>query len=400
LAAVQNPPVRGSAFQTRLNTIVKRAPDAKPFGWAPPEETKIIQDLENTIANSPDLINARGNNGLTPLVEAASKGQLAVVRFLLDNHADVNGTTGAGPHYEQTALHQAASAGHKSIVELLLARGARVNATDAAGRTPLHMAAERGFQAVAQVLIDKGADANAASTGGASPLHFAVIGLHPGMIQLLLTNKADINARDTSGWTPLVSAVNRGNPELVELLLASGADVNIETESGGSALTEIIQRKSDLITRILLEAGANPNVVGVNAARAQLAKQSFGTAPLHAAAMQRNVQLMELLLKYKADPNLADESGRAPLHYVIDHEPALKLLLAAGANPDLPVAQAKVSVSGVSSGETPLHIAVRFGDTRAVQQLLAAKAQPDIHAGGNTPLFMAIAHGGRRDVAK
>src|SRR5207245_819362 len=121
------------------------------------EEAKEIQRLKDIIKNSPDLINAKDQNGWTPLHTAANKGQLAVASFLLENKAEVN----AKDNSDSTPLHQATSRGHRAMVELLLAHGANVSAKENSNTTPLHYAAMKGYLSVAQALVAQGADVNA-----------------------------------------------------------------------------------------------------------------------------------------------------------------------------------------------------------------------------------------------
>ena len=60
-----------------------------------------------------------------------------------------------------TPLHIAAIRGNKEIAELLIAKGADVNAKAENDNTPLHQAAFWGHSEIAELLISKGADINA-----------------------------------------------------------------------------------------------------------------------------------------------------------------------------------------------------------------------------------------------
>jgi ankyrin repeat protein len=62
--------------------------------------------------------------GATALVYAAQEGHIDTVKFLLDNHADINIVTKLG----QTPLSQAAFHKHLDIVKLLIERGAKLDA--------------------------------------------------------------------------------------------------------------------------------------------------------------------------------------------------------------------------------------------------------------------------------
>ena len=65
---------------------------------------------------------------------AAINGHKDVAELLLANKAEVNAKDNNGV----TPLHLAAFNGHKDVAELLLANKAEVNAKDNDGETPLH----------------------------------------------------------------------------------------------------------------------------------------------------------------------------------------------------------------------------------------------------------------------
>jgi ankyrin repeat protein len=100
--------------------------------------------VELLLANRAD-VNAKNNDGWTPLYTAAETGHKDVVELLLANRADVN----AKDNGSRTPLHAAAESGHKDVVELLLANGAEVNAKANNGWTPLKEAADEAAWASA-----------------------------------------------------------------------------------------------------------------------------------------------------------------------------------------------------------------------------------------------------------
>ena len=83
------------------------------------EEDAELHRIQNLLKDSPDLINARNSEGLTPLQDAAARGRVSVLQFLLANHALLEVRSSSG----ETALTIAAAQGHKPVVELLLEKG-------------------------------------------------------------------------------------------------------------------------------------------------------------------------------------------------------------------------------------------------------------------------------------
>jgi ankyrin repeat protein len=104
-----------------------------------------------------DIVLASG----TPLAYAIESNNAEVVKYFIENGADVNldGTSG-DRHFnipEHKPLHIAAEKGNKEIVELLIKNGADVNAKDAVKSTPLSIATKEGHIEIAELLIANGA---------------------------------------------------------------------------------------------------------------------------------------------------------------------------------------------------------------------------------------------------
>src|SRR6266480_1935699 len=82
------------------------------------------------------------------LLRAAADGDANIVRELLAEGADVNGTTEGG----RTALMLSALLGHEEIVTLLLNAGANAQLQDKVGLTALDWATRRGFARIIQLI--------------------------------------------------------------------------------------------------------------------------------------------------------------------------------------------------------------------------------------------------------
>jgi ankyrin repeat protein len=91
---------------------------------------------------------ARNPQRVAPVHAAASVGDTASMRLLLDHGADPN----ARQHAGFVPLHATAANGDRATTELLLARGADVEAKTDDGKTPADLAADRGHGELAEWL--------------------------------------------------------------------------------------------------------------------------------------------------------------------------------------------------------------------------------------------------------
>ena len=202
------------------------------------------------------------------LLYAASKGHIEAVKQHLAAGTDVNAKHDNGV----TPLHGAVTFGHNEIVELLIAEGADVNAKGVGGTTPLdwavdsahsdqetadllrkhggktgdwldadksiHKAARAGHIEAVKQHLAAGADVNGKEEWGWTPLHFTTT---KEIAELLIGNGADVNAKNDGGFTPLHYAASRRDKEIAELLIAKDADVNAKMEDGDTPLDWAIE---------------------------------------------------------------------------------------------------------------------------------------------------------------
>ncbi|WP_322991263.1 ankyrin repeat domain-containing protein [Limnohabitans sp.] len=112
-------------------------------------------------------VEVRNDKDESPLMLAALKGYLVLVKKLVERDADVNKTG-------WTALHYAASGGHTQVIDFLLENSAYIDAESPNGTTPLMMAAMYGSPESVKLLIQAGADLNVKNMVGMTALDFAV----------------------------------------------------------------------------------------------------------------------------------------------------------------------------------------------------------------------------------
>ena len=155
--------------------------------------------------------------------EAARDGNIEAVKQHLADGADVNARVNDG----WTPMHFAIDYGRKEVAELLIAEGADVNAKDDADGSLLHFATDSGYKEVAELLITKGADVNAKRVNGWTPLHCTTnIGLKE-TAELLISKGADLNSKNADGETPLDLAEG----EMADLLRKHGGKTGEELKA-------------------------------------------------------------------------------------------------------------------------------------------------------------------------
>ncbi|CAN5799663.1 hypothetical protein BH11MYX3_BH11MYX3_29960 [soil metagenome] len=150
--------------------------------------------------------------GRTPLMAAASRGEVASVRALLDAGAPLG-----------EAFGTAAVSEHADVMGLLLERGATANGPDYEQRPTLV---------------------------------WAVIDRNLALVEYLLAHGADINGRDPEGQTPLhwAAIVDPGTPAIIDRLVRGGADPLATTNAGKTALDLAIEHENPLAVRALRAA--------------------------------------------------------------------------------------------------------------------------------------------------
>lgn len=225
-----------------------------------------VDRVAHLLEADPSQINARDDQGFTPLIHAAMYADEPLVRLLLEKGADPNAKNDDGV----TALMQVTNSVPKS--RALLEAGAEVNAQSDIGNTPLIRAAVYADGTpLVQLLLEHHADVNLCNSFGDSPLIAAAISGNLDTLRLLLDHgaKTDVdlplNPVDrkgqplhpvfSGGQSALMWSALLGREEAARLLLDRGAEVNA-THLFGSALTISAWRGNTEVARLLLDRGA------------------------------------------------------------------------------------------------------------------------------------------------
>jgi hypothetical protein len=203
------------------------------------------------------------------------------------------------------------------------------------------------------------------------PLHAAAYRNDVTALTRLAERGANLNAvcaiqvRHQVPHTPLDYAGMNYKKDTVLHLLSLRADASIGC---GEPMYQAVYRRDRDMVEELLKAKAEPNMP---------CQKHHGARPLSKAVSKTAVDIVELFLQYKADPNGCEPNASTALHHAVTGKTVgrqqvdiVTMLLAAKASVNQPN----------SNGETPLQLAVRRGygddDQRTVMRLLAdAQAQ-------------------------
>ena len=123
--------------------------------------------VASTLIASPKTnVEARNGKDESPLMLASLSGLLDLAKQLIDRGADVN-KPGWAP------LHYAATKGHLAVMDLLLENHAYIDAASPNGSTPLMMASLYGTASAVKLLLEAGADPLLKNEQGLTAIDFA-----------------------------------------------------------------------------------------------------------------------------------------------------------------------------------------------------------------------------------
>ncbi|KAG6514691.1 hypothetical protein ZIOFF_025061 [Zingiber officinale] len=153
----------------------------------------------------------------------------------------------------RSALHFAAREGRTEVCQYLLEElKLDVDVKDDDGETPLIHASRQGHYLTAKYLLEQGADPSASSDLGATALHHAAGIGNLELMKLLLSKGVDIESQSDAG-TPLIWAAGHGQPDAVKFLLEHHAKANAETDDNITPLLSVVAAESLPCLELLLE---------------------------------------------------------------------------------------------------------------------------------------------------
>jgi len=182
-----------------------------------------------------------------PLLQAASEGNIPLLKQLIDSDCDINATNKQG----WTPLFCATENLHLSTISFLLQHRANVQHSSNDGMNVLHVLGEnrsidfpdtkneksqnkKELFKIWKLFIESGVSMVAGNEIGETPFHLVCLRGDLDVVKFLL-NKGyvkNVNVFNNNGDTPLHYASRKGNKKIIDLLLKHGADLTLKSKFG------------------------------------------------------------------------------------------------------------------------------------------------------------------------
>ena len=389
-------------------------------------ESAVLRIVIGAIRDNNELMNIYDSKRNTPLHHCIKFQSTEALNHLIgvpECHVNEKNLEG------DTPLHIACSLENVAIVRSLLLNGADLSQHNNAGNTPIHIACNfQIFDNLMTLLDCSRCDPNVQNGKGDTALHivcrmkdseckFLQVLLSAPGVDTSIKNEASIlplEEVDEDGCPPLHNACQYGNSALVESLLEKGADILRRSKPGNAPIHIACMNRHLKCLKVLLDCSrCDANQRNADGERAldilcKMGKfedrhveclrmlvrcdinqaRSTGVTPLHIACKNGNVHIIQLLLKENCNyVNVLDNHGDTPLHIAVESvkrtvEMVKCLLESHTCNPNL---QNKL-------GYAPLHVASRLTNVMVIE-ILTMDKRCDVNVqskNGNTPLHTAI----------
>lgn len=315
-----------------------------------------------------------------PLLELATSE--AMLQELLKRSSSE--TSENSKELKRRAIRRSASKGYTATLQHLLKENPEIGDEHDKGETLLHIAARAGeYEIVNHLIKSTKIPPETKDNDGRTALSLAAQEGHVRIVQVLAPQTpTGKEGTDGDGNTPLYHASRTGKLEVVSFLLGEANqgvdpdDLSILNNENKGPLFAAVKGKHTEVVKLLLRQQADPNVV----------ESDYGYTPLHSAVGSRSLEIIDLLLRADGiNGNALDTSGRTPMFCAAwdGAEEVVRRLIAAGwvdASPRY------------SDGWCPIHAAY---DNKDILELLVKEANMKVDTAdkrGSTALHLAVSY--------
>uniref|UniRef100_UPI003AAF7AF5 ankyrin repeat and SOCS box protein 3 isoform X1 n=1 Tax=Centroberyx gerrardi TaxID=166262 RepID=UPI003AAF7AF5 len=275
-------------------------------------------------------VDSRDNRGWNALHEAAAAGSKECVREILSAAADSSRGCRAYvdslTHEGESACYLAAQRGHLAVIRFLLKAHANINQPTNDLSCPLYAAVDGGHKEIVELLVSKGAEVNGTHTASCwTCLHQAVYKGHSDIVRILVT-VCHLEALDDHKITPLFVAAQYGQQDCLKILVDAGANVNAQAADLATPLMIASQEGHEGCVDVLLDHRANPNLA---------CSRDWPQLPIHAAAEFGHSGILKRLIAVTDRVCDRGDGMVSPLYAAVrTQSKSVKLLLREGYSPD------------------------------------------------------------------
>ncbi|CAC5391829.1 unnamed protein product [Mytilus coruscus] len=241
------------------------------------------------------------------------------------------GSTSMMTKYQELPIHialknESTSEAHFRDINLLLQRCKTIDTSHM--NSSLIMAAKFCNFEIIDKIIKLGADVNFKNGDGNTALHTYMdcLDFDLKVVSTMLQHGATFNELNDSMETPLMRYIIRGRREVltenVVFMVDNGADVNICGDRRNSALILAITNDIPEIVETLIKAKANVNHIGENgntALHLVLAKGHTSHSKVSSKDTKNSIPLLDCLLKEHPRLDVKDQDDETPLTKVFKH---------------------------------------------------------------------------------
>nr|WP_314626007.1 ankyrin repeat domain-containing protein [uncultured Noviherbaspirillum sp.] len=379
----------------------------RPTNWTPFHEAALSTSSIEVVERLEIFAKAVKDGDIDTAARMIASGSMVM------DEADGNG---------DTPLVIAATSGNLETIRLLLCVGAKVHTTDRSARSPLMCAAAKRHFAAIKVLLTAGSDPLWADIHGRNALDYAVdaddadllkallAGMNAGgrlykdmpaligkaavagkiaSVRMLLDMKADLP--DARGCLALAVMATTNQLKAVQTLLAAGANLHHRDRDGHTAFTLAAANGRVDIVKALFAYRPGPLTEAEWIRKLQNETDNDGRSGLMLAALNRRSDMLDLLIEEGAEVLKKDRHGRDAMWWA-----AAK----GGREMTSTLEENKASpyISDMQ-GNTVFHAAAANGNHDVIRRYCGttyADSSLNINApnrDGDTPLILAARHG-------
>ena len=201
-----------NVIETIVEQTKKRLKLTPEFSLSEEEKSQNLEIFKNFINAKTQIDNQ------TALHYASFRGNIKIIKLLLENYAEINALSANG----YNMIHKAAQGNKPSAIIFFNKKyNMSLDATDENLMNALHLASANGMDNSVIFLLSLGLDPNIKDKYGYTALHYAVKKNHVRIIKKLLQRGADRNIEEyKTKKTPVMLAKNK--PEILEIFRKKG----------------------------------------------------------------------------------------------------------------------------------------------------------------------------------